>query len=107
MDPFEKIANVKQKIQIREEFPVNQQQLVFGGKQLANFRSVSHYGIRAGSTLHLVLIPGRFPIQILVESQTGKRFTLEVDTTDSIEIVKDKILDTEGIPFDHQKLTFA
>ena len=99
------VETVKAKIQDKEKIPSEQQRLIFDGKAISDHRTLQYYNITSDSIVNLILrLCQNF---IHVKTPTGKTLTLEVMTSDTIEKVKAKIQDKEGIPPDQQLLIYA
>ena len=100
------IESLKKKIQEKEGIPTSEIRLLFGGTQLDDHRTLQDYNVWKESTI-FASIRLRGGMQIFVKTLTGKTITLEVENADTIESLKQKIQDKEGIPPDQQRLIFA
>ncbi|GKD00028.1 putative polyubiquitin [Tanacetum coccineum] len=98
------IKEVKAFIQDKVGVPADQQKLVYAGNQLGDNHILGYYYVQNKSTICLV-DDTLMTLQIsVVNVNTGKTISLEVESSDTIKDVKVKIQDKEDIPADQQTM---
>jgi ubiquitin C len=100
------IEAIKTQIKDREDVPLHMQLLLFRGRELDPKRTLADYNIKHEDKLWMQLLY-HARMQIFVRTLTGKTITLMPESSDTIESVKAKIQDIEGIPAEQQRLIFA
>jgi len=55
VEPTDPVGRIKERVEEQEGIPPEQQRLIFGGKQLADGKTVRESNVTAGSVIHLVL----------------------------------------------------
>jgi ubiquitin C len=97
------VRDIKFMIQNKEGTPPGQQMLYSNNKLLDDSHTVSRCKIRNYSTIHLVSRPPG-GMCVCVKTTFHESLTLGVMGSDTIAMVKSKILNLEGIPADQQKI---
>jgi hypothetical protein len=103
---FDTIEAVKAKIQDQEGIPSDQHDLILGDEVLFEELQLADYNIQKESVLHIITAQD-YTIQIFVKVSPGKSIILDVETSNTIEEVKEKIQDKVGIAIGMQRLIFA
>lgn len=99
------IKQIKAKILVKECIPPSEQSLLFAGKQLEDRYALSDYNIYTGCSLHLIVQSCTIlntmnlghSMKLFIKKLTGQTITLEVEPSDTIKHIKDKIQEKEDI----------
>jgi ubiquitin C len=104
------VATLKRKILDREGIPLEQQRLIFSGKQLDDNYTLADYDIKEDSAVHLVLrLRGGSgtTVQIYAMTMGGQKIPIQISTSSTVQDLKKKLFDKEGIPLEAQRFLYG
>ena len=99
------VGQVKAKIAFQEGIPVSKQRLIFVGEQLHDAHRLLDYRIEHESAVHLIFREGD-TFEVYVDAPSGQSYVYEVDPKDSVDQLKNRLRDKEGIPCEIQQFFF-
>ena len=103
ISPSQLVYEIKSKIHSLEQIPINNQNLFYFGKSLDNFKPISFYSLENNSIINLIE-QTKGGVQIFIHSSNGRTINLDVEPTETIESIKNKIYIKENIPLNKQEL---
>lgn len=106
VEPSDDVSILRAKLSAKEDIPVDQIRLQFGGRQLEDGRTCTDYRLDRDGTLHM-FVRLRGGMQIFVKSLTCQTITLDVELDTTVEQIKQQIHAKEDIPIDQMRLVFA
>ena len=103
VDPTDTVAQIKQQLEKETEIPVGKQMLSMSGREFSNNKQSAHdCGIKDGSIL--ALAPK--PINITVQTPSGKILRFQVNPSDNPSDIKARVEKEAGIKVPQQILKF-
>lgn len=104
--PSTSIIDIKKEIKQSQEIDIDIQQLIFNEKILEDAKTIDDYDIRDESIIKLKFSL-KNDIQLFVKTFQSKVLVLDVNKTDTIGDIKDKIQDKNGIPKYNQRIIIS
>lgn len=109
--PTDKVKTLKERIFAKEGIPVEQQRLVFHGKDLSDDQFIKHYNIEQESNLQLALTTPVRPSRISVRLPTAtpgewKNVVVDIPLTFKVQDLKRKVHKVSGIS-PYEQVLFA
>lgn len=102
VNPKDTVHDVKKQVEKVAGIPVDDQRLTHKNKHLGDGTTLEENRVKHGSTLDLE------PMEVTVRDPNGRKFVLQdVDPSNAIADIKDRIEDQENIPKDQQRLAFG
>lgn len=110
---FDSVLEIKEKVQKYQGIPVSKQTLIFKGQVLQDEGDVEHCELLHNSHVQLIIAPDNdikptvtkveesssSKIQLILKMPSSKTpIPLEMDPTDTVSQIKDKICKMEGVP---------
>ena len=105
LNPSESIVSLKSKVQARTQLAPNDQVLLFRNRRLSVGKTTTYYGIQPGSVIDLVKRE-REQFRVIVIGPTGRRAEINIEPTQSVQVLKNKIHSLFGIVPNQQRLHF-
>ena len=114
VSPTTSIEDLKKEIKARENIniPCNEMGLYHANRGLEDGKNLSDYNIGKESTLHLYLPMMKLRCQVcpvkikIFVKNLEKTFTLMMKPTDTIMVLKAKILESQGFSISQQRIIF-
>mmetsp|Transcript_22160 Transcript_22160/g.75271 ORF Transcript_22160/g.75271 Transcript_22160/m.75271 type:complete len:151 (-) Transcript_22160:39-491(-) len=105
VDLSDTVEAVKQKVHAKGVASASHR-LTWNGASLGRSKTLRGCGVTAGATLQCAgLLRGGMMIK--VKTLTGKEIEIDIEPTDTIERVKERVEEKEGIPPVQQRLIFG
>lgn len=102
--PEDTVGSLKKHIQVKLGISPDRQRLMFENTLLSDdSKSISSYGVRAGSKVFL-LVTEPVVIQVFLKNEKGQTSTYDISPSETVSDFKQKVQAREGTPVSQQRL---